>query len=82
MRILFHFPQMIILMVICIIYQASVKKKKILPDYSYIIKDKRYHKFNFRKSKFDDIDNLTEREYMFNKKIYRIYDSGKIRWVL
>lgn len=58
------------------------EEKHILPDYSYIIKDKRYHKFNFRKSKFDDINNLTEREYMFNKKIYRIYDSGKIRWVL
>lgn len=55
--------------------------KELNVDYSYIKTDKRYHKFNFRKSKFNDIKNLTEKEYMFNNKIYRIYDSGKIRWI-
>ncbi|MCK9445838.1 hypothetical protein M0Q50_02980 [bacterium] len=57
------------------------KDNEIREDYSYIVKDKRYHKFNFRKSKFDNPNNLSEREFMFNKKIYRIYDSGKIKWV-
>lgn len=53
------------------------------PNYWYIIKDKRYHRFNFRKSQlikegFDK--DKTEKQIMFDRKIYRIYDCGNIRW--
>lgn len=49
------------------------------PNYFYVIGDKRYNRFNFRKSQlikegFDP--NLSEREIMFQRKIYRIYDCG------
>jgi DNA-binding CsgD family transcriptional regulator len=59
------------------------------PDYKYVVNDKRYHKFNYRKSrfatdpqlKFDE--NKTEHELALVNNIYRIYDSGKyrLRWV-
>jgi len=58
--------------------------KKIKPDYSYIKNDKREHKFNFRKKKLSqnfNILNKTEHEICFENNIYRIYDSGKLKWV-
>lgn len=53
------------------------------PNYWYVINGLRYYRFNFRKSilvkeGFDK--NKTEREIMFDRKIYRIYDCGHIRW--
>lgn len=53
------------------------------PNYWYVINDVRKHRFSFRKSilikeGFDK--SQTEREIMFNRKIYRIYDCGNIRW--
>jgi hypothetical protein len=53
------------------------------PNYWYVINDLRYYRFNFRKSilikeGFDK--NKTEKEIMFDRKIYRIYDCGNIRW--
>jgi len=42
------------------------------PDYSYVIKDKRKHKFNFR--------GTNEKKRMLENKIYRIYDAGKIKF--
>lgn len=53
------------------------------PNYWYVINGLRYYRFNFRKSKlvkegFDK--NKTEKEIMFDRKIYRIYDCGNIRW--
>jgi hypothetical protein len=59
------------------------EKSKSKPNYSYVINDKRYYRFNFRKSilvkqGFDP--NKTEKEIMFERKIYRIYDCGNIRW--
>ena len=43
----------------------------------------RYYRFNFRKSilvkeGFDK--SKTEKQIMFDRKIYRIYDCGNIRW--
>lgn len=53
------------------------------PNYWYVKNERRYHRFNFRKSilikeGFDQ--NLTEKEIMFNRKYYRIYDCGNVRW--
>lgn len=53
------------------------------PNYWYVINDLRQHRFNYRKSilvsqGYDR--NKTEKEIMFERKIYRIYDCGNIRW--
>jgi hypothetical protein len=53
------------------------------PNYWYVKNGLRYYRFNFRKSKlikegFDS--NKTEKEIMFERKMYRIYDCGNIRW--
>jgi hypothetical protein len=53
------------------------------PNYWYVINDIRHHRFNFRKGilvkqGFDE--NKTEKEIMLERKIYRIYDCGNIRW--
>jgi len=47
---------------------------KLKPDYQYVVKDKRKHKFNFRLK--------NEKKKMFDNKIYRIYDAGKIKFIL
>ena len=57
--------------------------KKIQPNYYYIIDSIRYHRFNFRKDKLirEGYDTkLTEHEIMLNRKIYRIYDSGNLKF--
>ena len=55
-----------------------------VPNYFYVIKDKRYHRYNFRKDKlikegFDP--NKTEKEIMLERKIHRIYDCGNKKWL-
>jgi hypothetical protein len=53
------------------------------PNYWYINQDLRYHRFKYNKSiliKEGYDKNLTEKEIMFSRKIYRIYDCGNIRW--
>jgi len=53
------------------------------PNYWYVINGIRYHRFNFRKSilvKEGYDKNKTEKEIMFERKYYRIYDCGAIRW--
>ena len=58
------------------------------PEYEYVVNGKRYHKFNFRKSsiatKFGDLYNPdeTEAENMERLGIPKIYDCGKIRFVM
>lgn len=59
------------------------RKSQSNPNYWYVINGLRYYRFNFRKSilvkeGFDK--NKTEKEIMFDRKIYRIYDCGHIRW--
>lgn len=57
------------------------------PDYSYLVRGKRVHKFNYRKSRFKKDPNLlyqegaTERELALLNGISRIWDSGKVRYV-
>jgi len=55
------------------------------PNYWYIIGDLRYYRFSFNKKKLikDGYDpNKTEEQIMFDRKIYRIYDCGNVRWEL
>jgi very-short-patch-repair endonuclease len=54
-------------------------------NYYYIIDGIRYHRFNFRKDKlikegFDP--NKTEHQIMIDRKIFRIYDSGNLKYEL
>jgi len=56
---------------------------KTQPNYYYIIDGIRHHRFNFRKDLlvkqgFDK--NKTEHQIMIDRKIYRIYDSGNLKF--
>jgi len=59
----------------------------IKPDYMYVMRERRFHKFGFRRKNiqkmFPDIysEDKTEREMMVEANIPRIYDCGKIRFV-
>lgn len=61
--------------------------KEIKPDYCYVVKGKRVHKFNYRLKRFKEdpslifIDGATERELAAVNNLDRIWDAGKIRWV-
>ena len=58
------------------------------PDYSYLYKGERRHKFGFRKNRFREDPNLkfesglSERELASLNKILRVYDSGKKRYFM
>jgi len=54
------------------------------PNYYYVIDGMRKHRFGFRKDElikqgFDP--NKTEHEIMLERKIYRIYDSGNLKFI-
>jgi hypothetical protein len=53
------------------------------PNYYYIIEGIRHHRFNFRKDilvkQGYDI-NKTEHQIMLDRSIYRIYDSGNLKF--
>lgn len=54
------------------------------PDYCYVVDGIRRHKYNYRKNilvKQGYNANKTEREIMLERKIYRIYDVGNIKYV-
>ncbi len=53
------------------------------PNYWYVIQDIRFHRFNFSKTQLikNGYDkNQSEKQIMLDRKIYRIYDCGNIRW--
>ena len=57
---------------------------KTQPNYYYIKNKNRYHRFNFRKDKLvkEGYDgNMTEHEIMLSRNIYRIYDSGSLKYI-
>lgn len=62
--------------------------KELAPDYRYVVRGKRAHKFGYRLKRFKDDpellwqDGLTERELAILNKIPRIWDAGKTRWVM
>jgi hypothetical protein len=54
------------------------------PNYYYIINGVKYHRFNFRKDllvKQGYDKNKTEHEIMLERKIYRLYDSGNLKYI-
>jgi very-short-patch-repair endonuclease len=59
----------------------------IKPDYSYVVGDRRYHKFNFRKDKLSKMLNRpimesdTEYSMAMELGLDRIYDAGKIKYI-
>ena len=56
---------------------------KTQPNYYYVINDNRKHRFNFRKDvlvKEGYDKNMTEHEIMLSRNIYRIYDSGSLKF--
>lgn len=61
--------------------------KTLPPDYTYLVNNQRKHKFGYRLQRFrSDPDliwqeGLSERELATLNGLYRIWDSGKIRWV-
>jgi len=57
---------------------------KTTPNYYYIIDSIRKNRFNYRKDKLirDGFDNkMTEHEIMLERNIYRIYDSGSLKFI-
>jgi len=58
--------------------------RKTKMNYYYVIDGVRRHRFNYRKDvliKQGNDSNKTEREIMIEKNIYRIYDSGNLKFV-
>lgn len=59
----------------------------LAPDYKYLVRGRRVHKFNYRIKRFREDptlqyrDGLTERELADLNSLPRVYDSGKVRWV-
>jgi len=67
--------------------KLKFKQEKTLNiDYQYVVKNKRIHKSNFRKSKLKKIlgndydENKTEEEITKNLNIHKIWDAGKTLW--
>lgn len=62
-----------------------IAKETIPVSYDYIKKNKRFHKFNFRKKiikkRYNLDDGLTEKEMMQQLNFHRIYDCGKVKFV-
>jgi hypothetical protein len=60
----------------------------LYPDYTYILKDGRKHKFGYRLKRFATdpdlifIEGLTESQLAAKNGIEKIYDAGKIRFTL
>ena len=57
---------------------------KTQPNYYYIIRDKRFYRFNFRKDlliKQGYDSTKSEHDIMLERKIYRIYDSGSLKFI-
>jgi len=62
-------------------------EKTLAPDYRYVVRALRVHKFNYRVNRFrvdptlQYVDGYTERELAALNGISRIWDAGKERWV-
>lgn len=68
---------------------AGFREDKLFPpDYRYVVENQRVHKFGLRKDRFNrDVnlvyqEGLSERELAELNNIPRIYDAGKLRFVL
>lgn len=62
-------------------------EKELNPDYRYVVKFQRKHKFGYRLKRFKDDPNLqwkeglTEKELASLNGIPRIWDAGKTKWI-
>lgn len=54
---------------------------KTKPNYYYIIDNVRKHRFAYRKNVHNDISGKSEHQIMLEKNIYRIYDSGNLKFI-
>lgn len=57
---------------------------KTQPNYYYVIDGVRKHRFNFRKNiliEQGSDPNKTEHDIMLERKVYRIYDSGNLKYL-
>lgn len=54
---------------------------ELRPDYSYINQQRRVSKQSMQKKKIGCPPDKTEHEFCLEKKIFRIYDCGKKRWI-
>ena len=64
-----------------------IKVGNVRVDYKYLYKGRLEHKFGFRHKYLDNKlktydSTLSEHENCFRNGVYRVYDSGKIKWVL
>jgi hypothetical protein len=63
-----------------------IADKELPPDYMYVVKGQRKHKFGYRLRKFHDDPNLlwdanlSEKELATLNNLPRIWDAGKTRW--
>ena len=60
---------------------------RLKPDYRYVYRNKTYHKSSFSKNKIKtkfgiDVSKKTERQIMEELGYSRIYDCGKIKFIL
>lgn len=61
--------------------------KELPPDYMYVVRGERKHKFGYRLEKFKNDpslkyeDGLTEQKLAMLNNLYRIWDAGKTRWI-
>ena len=64
------------------------KDRELVPDYSYVVGTQRIHKFNYRLKRFRDDpgltyqDGLTENELASLNGLWKVWDSGKTRYVM
>lgn len=62
--------------------------KELDPDYKYVVKGERIHKFNYRLKRFRSDpklrfqEGLTEKELARINGLERVWDCGKTRWVM
>jgi hypothetical protein len=57
---------------------------KTEPNYYYVIKDTRHHRYNFKKDiliKEGYDPNKSEHQIMLDRRIYRIYDAGNLKYI-
>ena len=64
-----------------------IADKELAPDYTYLVKGERRHKFGYRLKRFRNDPKLqyepglTERELAALNGLHRVWDAGKTRWV-
>lgn len=65
-----------------------IADKELPPDYMYVYKGERSHKFGFRIKRFRNdpnlryVENHTEKELAQLNRVYRIWDCGKTRYTM